>query len=177
MISQNDDPGRFGRDVDLFKVGGRQGRPDGQAGTRGHHRQPRLNAFAKSEDAVCADFRQTHSTACNLAQHHARLCDIGLDDSVGGVINLQIGSMYRGGGACVIADDADQRRKSGLGLPMGQVGMEPDIRTIRNGQSATHQKIGGGAIFDGFGMGQNEGDFTGRIPIGCRCAGGLLSRR
>ena len=176
MISQNDDPGGLGGKMNLFKVGGRQGRPDGKAGTRGHHRQSGLNAFAKSKDAVWADFRQSHGPARDLAQHHARLCDIGFGDSVRCFIDVQVGSMNGNGDACMIANDGDQRRKSGFGFPVCQVGMELEVRTIRYSQSTVRQIIGYRCVFEGLGMGQNKGDFIGRVPIGFRGAGGLLSR-
>ena len=132
IVGEDDDAHDLGWERDVGEIAGRERRPDRQSGADFHNAERGLDALGDAERGVLAEGRQPDGAAGDGAEHHAGARQIGLCRTV----RSEIGAMDPDDPAAGIAHEGDEAGIAGAGLPMSEIGMEPEFGRVGHGEAA-----------------------------------------
>ena len=163
VVGEDDDLGDVVGDLHPLEALGGERRPDRPPRREVPQREPGLDALAEDQRQAGDGLAEPDRAAGGLAEHHLRL----LDPRLHRLVRVEVGAVHADDAAGPVADDADQRRMPGAGVPVGEVRVEAQIGVVEDLEAALPEVGLGLRAGDRHGVAQDELDLLGGIlPAG-----------
>ena len=159
VVGEDDDLGDVVRDLHPLEALGGERRPDRPPRREVPECQPGLDALAEDQRQAGDGLAEADRAAGGLAEHHLRL----LDPRLHRLVRIEVGAVHADDRAGPVADDADQRRMAGAGVPVGEVRVEAQVGVVEDLEPALPEIGLGLRAGDRHGMAQDELDLLGGV--------------
>ena len=160
VIGEDDDVADVVRDLHPLETLGRERGPDRPPRREMPKSEARLDALAEDERQADDGIAEADRAAGRLAEHHLRLVDPRLRRRLG----VEVGAVEADDRAGAVADDPDERRIAGAGVPVREVRVETQVGVVED-LEAPLPKVGlSPGTGDRYGMPQDERNLLGGIP-------------